>query len=167
LKIKVFSMILFVFCSFLISCSKNNSDEKTATETESTNIYMQIIQRAEKYNNAKVVVCDELINKVIDRSNLASIKSGIIHFNSEIEKAIDDYNTPDTSYSMKALKLVRKPSKKDIKYRLSKIGFNEALNYAILYEQDNTNQDLGHESFIILHKDGDDWNIESDIMNIN
>jgi hypothetical protein len=145
------------------SCS-GGTGARSARQIEGEAIYKQVIERAEGYDGGKISACVELVVEPIDANNLYLVKKGLRHFTADFEKAIADYNGPDSGDSAKALRRANKTSKDNFKYRLSKIGFNERLDYAVLYELDNINPDLGHGSFIFLRKDGGAWVIDSEVM---
>jgi hypothetical protein len=145
----------------LASCSGGAGN---ARQAESEAIYKQVIERAESYDGGKISACVELVVEPIDANNLYLVKKGLRHFTADFEKAIADYNGPDSGDSAKALRRANKTSKDNLKYRLSKVGFNERLDYAVLYELDNINPDLGHGTFVFLRKDGGAWVIDSEVM---
>jgi hypothetical protein len=147
----------------LAACS-GAGGARSARQAEGEAVYKLVIERAEGYDGGKISACVELVVEPIDANNLYLIKKGIKRFTADFENAIADYNGPDSGDSAKALRRANKTSKDNFKYRLSKVGFNERLDYAVLYELDNINPDLGHGSFIFLRKDGGAWVIDSEVM---
>jgi len=145
-----------------MSCEKTS--DKNIKQSETEMVYRIILERAKEYNNQQILVSGDLANQPVDLNNLYRIKKGIRFYNKEIEKTIDDYNSSEQQYSLAALKKVAKTKMGYTSYMLSKIGFNELMNYAFLYEIDMINPDLSHKSYYLLKKDGNDWNIESEII---
>jgi hypothetical protein len=158
--------LTFVFLSALLICSCSGPKGKVGgvRQSESESIYKLVIDRAQEIEGCKINASRDLIVEPIDSNNLYLIKKGLRHFTGEIEKAIGDYNGPDSSASQQALERANATSKGNMKYRLSKIGYNELMNNAVLYELDNINPELGHGTFILLKKDGSEWSIDTEIM---
>ena len=61
MKIKVVCTMLGITLCVSISCTKMDLGTTNKKEEESKKIYMQVLQRADQFNNAKVVVNTELI----------------------------------------------------------------------------------------------------------
>jgi hypothetical protein len=153
---------ILLICVFVAACSKINPDSNSEKTKASIQIYKLVLARAEGYNNKKMIVEKALIIRSINSSNFDMIKNGLKHYNGEIQKAIDDYNNGDMNDSKIALKTIRVGE--NTKYQLSKIGFNDTLSYAVLYENDNYNPDTSHSSYVFLKKENGEWKIESEIM---
>lgn len=155
----------FVLAAALASsCAGGKGGAGSARQAECEAIYKLVIERAEKYDGGRISADRELIAQPIDSGSLSLIRRGLRHFTIETEKAIGDYDSSGSADSEKALKSANRTSAEGAKYRLSRIGFNELMNIAVLYELDNINPELGHGSFIFLSKDAGGWAIDSEIM---
>jgi len=159
------NLALLALSALLVCSCSGRGAVGSAREVESEAIYKQVVARAEQYNGCSIRAAKELIARPIDSNDLRLIRDGLTtRFTIETQKTIDNYNLPGADDSMAALKRGVKTSGDSLKYRLSKIGFNELLNYAVLYEQDNVNPDLAHSTFIFLKKDVNEWAIDSEVM---
>lgn len=147
-----------------LSCSGGKGAAAGARQLESEAIYRLVIARAERYDGGGIRASRDLIVEPIDSNAMVLIRKGMRHFTGEIEKAIADYNGADSGDSAKALGRANRTVKDGMKYRLSRIGFNELMNNAVLYELDNSLPELGHGTFIFLSKEGNEWAIDSEIM---
>jgi hypothetical protein len=150
----------------IISCKNygQNENGESRKQKEIKEIYTVIINRMQKYNDKKILVYKIPAFSPINTNNFDRIRGGMKYFNQEVKECIDNYNDiSDISDSELVMKKYMKLSDTDDKYQLSKIGFNGDMEYAVLYEIDNTVSDLGRSSYIFLRKVNEKWNIESEI----
>jgi hypothetical protein len=158
------NLVVVVIISLLvISC--NGQMDKKSKQYDIKQIYKILIDRANTYDNAKVKIKNEIINIPIDSNAMVLIKGGVRHFNDEVQKSIDDYNKiEDATIYAKILKDFGTKIDDNEQYQLSKIGFDDNREYAVLYESDYTNADISHKSFIFLKKIDENWTIDTEIM---
>jgi len=139
--------------------------DKNSKQYDIKEIYKVLIDRANTYDHTKVIIKNELINIPIDSNALVLIKGGVRHFNNEVQKSIDDYNNIEDGTIYTTILKDFGPKKDDnVQYQLSKIGFNDKREYAVVYESDYTTSDLSHKSFIFLKKIDGNWKIDTEIM---
>lgn len=157
---KKIALCLFVAVS-LLSCS--NAGLSTY-EKESKAVYKVIVDRAEQYDQERVSVYYQSALVAIDQNNWPMIRHGLKTYNSEIQKAVDDFNKPETGDFLRALGGLRIARQGDIAYQLSKVGFDDAFEYAVAFEKDLLKPEISHSSFLFLQKHDGHWAIESEIM---
>ena len=156
-------VVVVFFGLMVISC--NGQMDKTSKQYDIKQIYKVLIDRANTYDHMKVIVKNGIINIPIDSNAMVLIKGGLRHFNDEVQKSIDDYNKieDDTIYA-KILKDFGTKTDDSAQYQISKIGFDDKREYAVLYESDYTSADVSHKSFIFLKKIDGNWKIDTEIM---
>lgn len=133
-------------------------------DKESRAIYKALVERAERYDQEKIPVFYQPGFSAIDRNNFPMIKRGLKTYNDEVQKAIDSYNSQGNGDFLKELGGLRVATKGDIAYQLSKVGFDGAFEYAVVFEKDLLKPELSHTSFIFLRKRDGQWGIDSEVM---
>jgi hypothetical protein len=147
----------------LFSCGKNI--DKKSKEYDVSQIYKVLVDRSSSYNNMKIKVSEILLDKTIDSNSMFLIKKGLRNFNSAIQSSIDDFNAIEETTVFKAgLKSVGAKKYDDIRYQLSKVGFNQSREFAVVYEADSNTPEISHKSFLFFKKTNNEWMIDTEII---
>jgi hypothetical protein len=147
----------------LFSCEKNI--DRNSKEYDVRQIYKVLVDRSAMYNNVKINVSKDLLDKRIDAAAMTLIRKGLRNYNSEIQNSIDAYNQAEDSRAFIAgLKHIGARKSDKTNYQLSKVGFNVTREYAVVYEADTATQEISHRSFLFFRKIDGEWNIETEIM---
>jgi hypothetical protein len=157
--------ILCIACLSLMVISCEKSIDKNSKEYDIRQIYKTLIDRSATYNNMRIKVSEEVIYRQIDEYSMALIKKGLRKFTDAIQKSIDEFNKPeDDLLFSSALKSLGAKNYKDSKYQLSKVGFNDSREYAVVYEADTNTPEIGHRSFLFFRKLNGEWRIDTEII---
>jgi hypothetical protein len=157
--------ILGIVCLCLMAISCEKGIDRNSKEYDVRQIYKALIERSATYNKMRIKVSDELISRPIAEDSMYLIKKGLRRFNDEIQKSIDAYNRPeDDSIFSSALKSLGAKKYEDAQYQLSKIGFNNSREYAVVYEADGNTPEISHRSFLFFKKVNGEWRMDTEII---